>query len=196
MIDVARVRAALVGSVLDNEHAPGPHGAAVAAVLRDSDRGALVLLIRRAVREGDPWSGHMAFPGGRSAASDADALATALRETREEVGLDLESHAELLGPLPALPAMARGKRAGLSVAPFVFALTEMPPLVHNQEVDELVWAPLDGLFRGEGATTMPYDYEGQRLALPAWNVDGHVVWGLTHRMLETLLDALRRGGQG
>jgi 8-oxo-dGTP pyrophosphatase MutT (NUDIX family) len=165
--------------------------AAVAAVLRDSQRGPEILLIRRAEHPDDPWSGHMAFPGGREDPTDPDLLSTAVRETLEELSLDLRSSARLLGQLDMLPAVARGKRTGLTIAPFVFELTAEPELRLNYEVAEVLWAPLDGLLRGVYATTYPYTIEGQEVRLPAHDVEGRLVWGLTGRMLDGLLALLR-----
>jgi 8-oxo-dGTP pyrophosphatase MutT (NUDIX family) len=166
--------------------------AAVAAILRDHrELGPEVLFIRRAEHPGDPWSGHMAFPGGREEPSDADLLQTAIRETREEVSLDLAANASLLGRLDELPAVARGVRTGLTITPFVFELTRDAPLHFNGEVSEIVWAPLSQLFGGELATVFPHEIGGQRLELPAHDVQGRIVWGLTHRMLESLFVLLR-----
>lgn len=165
--------------------------AAVAAVLRPGPTGAEVLLIRRAEHESDPWSGHMAFPGGRFDPEDRHLLATALRETLEEVGLDLARSARLLGALDPLPAVARGRRVGLTIAPFVFELEDSADLRPNHEVVEALWAPLTDLARGEGRATVDYQLDGQKLELPAWNVEGRVVWGLTYRMLESLLERVR-----
>jgi 8-oxo-dGTP pyrophosphatase MutT (NUDIX family) len=170
--------------------APGKR-AAVAAIVRDAATGPEALFIRRAEHPNDPWSGHMAFPGGREAPGDPDLLATAIRETHEELGLDLVRSARLLGRLDTLPAVARGRRVGLTIAPFVFELTEQAPLLANYEVAEWIWAPLVPLFEGTNATTMPYEFEGQRIALPAFDVEGRVIWGLTYRMLETLFARLR-----
>jgi len=172
------------------KHLPvdGEKHAAVAAVLRDGPDGAEVLLIRRAEHELDPWSGHMAFPGGRFDPDDVDLLTTALRETREEVGIDLRTHGCLLGPLDRVPAIARGKRVGMTIAPFVFALEKSGEISPNQEVVETIWAPLAALARGENATSVSFEYEGQNLSLPGWDVDGRVVWGLTYRMLQALLE--------
>lgn len=164
--------------------------AAVAAVLRpvSSAHGtdAEVLFIRRAEFDGDPWSGHMAFPGGRRDPQDQDLLATAVRETREEIGLDLLRAAELLGPLRPVPAVARGKRLGLSVAPFVFVLREPSQLRLNHEVAEALWAPLGPMLNGSLATRHEYVWQGQTLQLPAYAIEGRVVWGLTYQMLQTL----------
>src|SRR5689334_10230467 len=110
-IDVDLVRAAF----RDRAHRPATlrgdeRFAAVAAVLRDRGGEAEVLLIRRAQKETDPWSGHMAFPGGRQDPSDRDLLHTAVRETEEEVGLELRPEEHLIGRLDDLAAVARGHR--------------------------------------------------------------------------------------
>jgi 8-oxo-dGTP pyrophosphatase MutT (NUDIX family) len=166
--------------------------AAVAIVLRENVEGPQILLIRRAERAGDPWSGHMAFPGGREDARDGNLLATALRETREELALDLESTGRLLGTLSLLPAIARGRATGMVIAPFVFELTEDVVLAYKpDEVSEAVWVPLDPLMRGALRTTMTYELSGQSHQLPAYDFEGRIVWGLTYRMLDNLFELLR-----
>lgn len=185
-----------VGSVgTDPSHAK----AAVAAIFREGADDAEVLLIRRSKNPNDPWSGHMAFPGGRMDPSDPDLLETVRRETLEEIGLDLREHAELLGQLDELPATARGRRTPLTIAPFVFAVRALPPLVLNHEVDAVVWASLGPLWSGEAATTLPYGYEGRTIELPGLRVGEDIVWGLTHRMMMNLfaiLDAAHEAGGG
>ena len=163
--------------------------AAVALILRARPEGGTELLfIRRADDPRDPWSGHIAFPGGRMDKTDRDSLATAVRETREEIGLALDDHAELLGALPDLPAIARGKRFGMTLSPHVFQLREgAPPLVPNQEVAAIVWADLAPLAAGTLRTTFPYVHEGKPLELPGHRLGEHVVWGLTFHMLESFL---------
>lgn len=191
-IDLHRVRTALhgrshqlVSPELFDRHA------AVAAILRDREGEAEVLLIRRAKAERDPWSGHMAFPGGRRDPSDASLLATAIRETFEEVGVELSPDRDLLGRLDDLPAVAKGKRIGMLICPFVFAVErELVFRTNEREVQEVVWAKLSPLARGERNTTLPYEFEGRQIELPAFDVDGRIVWGLTHRMLLGLFDVL------
>lgn len=165
--------------------------AAVAAILRPAGVASEVLLIRRADNPGDPWSGHMAFPGGRAEPEDPDLVATAIRETREEVGLSLSEHAELLGRLDDLRAIGRRGPTGLVIRPFVFALRADVTPTLNAEVAEVLWAPLSPLARGEVDTTRPYTHQGQTLEFPAYDVDGRLVWGLTYRMLQNLFEALR-----
>jgi 8-oxo-dGTP pyrophosphatase MutT (NUDIX family) len=167
--------------------------AAVSIVLRAAPTGVTVLLIRRARHPRDPWSGHMAFPGGRQNPDDPDELFTAMRETREEVGLDLARDADLLGRLDDLRAIAEGRPVNLTISPFVFELKREPGLVLSAEVEEVVWAELDPIYRGDCDTCMEYSREPLSMKLPAWDVHGRIVWGLTHRMLSSLLEALASG---
>lgn len=171
--------------------APGAR-ASVAAILREGlDRRAELLLIRRSERLNDPWSGHMAFPGGRRDERDRDLVHTAVRETREEVGIDLDQHGVLLAHLGEVPAIARGKRTGLTIDPFVFALrADVPLTVADDEVAEALWLPLAPLALGEGAGTFAYDHEGRTLELPCLRVEHRVIWGLTYQMLHLLFAAL------
>lgn len=172
----------------------GPR-AAVAAVLRRGGKDredAELLFIRRADRQGDPWSGHMAFPGGRRDAADGSLLETALRETREEVGLDLSRDGTVLVRLPDVQAWARGRPADLFVAPFVFAVDAPFELAPNEEVAEALWVPLGPIVRGEGAKPFDYRHEGVSYALPSLDLDGRIVWGLTYRMIEALTSMLHR----
>ncbi len=171
---------------------PGANvAAAVAAVLRPSGEDTEVLLIRRAEREDDPWSGHMAFPGGRRDGEDRDLLETATRETREEVGLSLDSSATFLGRLPDVPAVGRGRLLGIYIRPFVFELVGEAPLRTNEEVAEALWAPIGPMLRGEIDAVRPVEHEGVTYRMPAFDVEGRIVWGLTYRMLELLLDIIR-----
>lgn len=161
--------------------------AAVAAIFRP---GFDLLFIRRSEREGDPWSGHMAFPGGRASPEDRDLRATAEREVREEVGLDL-SGAELLGRLNELATPRRARTVPrLVVTPFVFRLERSPPLQANHEVAEYHWFSLDRLRSGEGRGTMDYLWQGDTITLPCVRLDGTCIWGLTLMLVDDLLERL------
>jgi 8-oxo-dGTP pyrophosphatase MutT (NUDIX family) len=194
--DLAAIAARLALDEAMEAAATEERQAAVAAILRAPPGGeeAEILLIRRAERAGDPWSGHMAFPGGRRDPADPSLYHTALRETAEEVGIDLALHGRLIARLPDLPAVARGRRVGMTIAPFVFALDlpEMPLIVPNDEVAEALWTPLGPLARGERVATYPYQHEGKLYEMPGFQVGERIVWGLTHRMLELLFGALHR----
>jgi 8-oxo-dGTP pyrophosphatase MutT (NUDIX family) len=169
---------------------PDARHAAVAAILRPGERETEVLLIRRAERVGDPWSGHMAFPGGHREPDDRDLFHTAVRETYEEVGLDLSQH-EHLGALDQVPATLRGRRINVSIAPHVFALREPSAVLRpNHEVAEIVWAELGPMARGELDALKDFTYEGDTRQVPAYRVHGHIVWGLTYHMLRSLFEVL------
>jgi len=168
--------------------------AAVAMILRPNAAGdSDVLLIERASREGDPWSGHMAFPGGRQSPLDPEPRITAERETLEEVGLDLRP-AELLGRLGDLEGRQAGKRVGLVISAFVYHLPEPPPLVvASHEVESAFWVPLPELLDPARHVDYRFGHELGSLTMPGIRVgsaDPHVVWGLTYRFLETFLALL------
>jgi 8-oxo-dGTP pyrophosphatase MutT (NUDIX family) len=190
--DLSSVRARLEAIPAPPSFA-GPREAAVAIIL--APRGtedAEVLFIKRAEREGDPWSGHVAFPGGRRDPTDAELLDVALRETREEVGLDLAVQGEVLARLESVHAIARGKRIDMVITPFVFGLREESPrLVPNEEVATTLWVPLGQLARLEGAGKLAYEHEGTPMELPTLKLGEHVLWGLSYRMVMMLIDALR-----
>lgn len=172
--------------------------AAVALVLRERDGVTEVLLIRRAEREGDPWSGHAALPGGRAEPDDVDIVATAARETFEEVGLDL-SNACVLGALSQHPPPSQERWARFTVTPVVFVVEGDPPLaLQSREVAEARWVPLAALLGGSG-----YRLHWLRpvkrgppivpMLLPHWRHEGLTVWGLTHGMISELLERVGVG---
>jgi 8-oxo-dGTP pyrophosphatase MutT (NUDIX family) len=183
-------RTLLARSTSAASNLPGQaRAAAVAAVLREAPGGVEVLLIRRAEHERDPWSGHMALPGGHQDAGDADLVATALRETHEEVGLTLDRDSEWIGALPRARVLS-GRRPEFEILPLVFAVARhVVPRPNPREVKAVVWAKIDDLLLPAAHTSILYPSvaaaEGQ--LLPAFDVQGHVVWGLTYRILSDLL---------
>ena len=171
--------------------APECARAAVAVVLRDGERGPEFIVIHRAHRRGDPWSGHMALPGGRQQPGDRDLFATAARETREEVGVDLEHTGELLGYLDDLRAIGRGRLLDLIITPSVCVVHAAVTLVPDErEVQGAFWLPLMSLRRGEARGTYRHTINGQELEHPAFVYHGHTIWGLTHCILTGFLEVL------
>ena len=158
-----------------------PHGrrqAAVALMLRERDLGLELLVIRRAENKHDPWSGHMALPGGGREASDRGAYDTARRETVEEISMDL-NEGRYLGRLDDVgPRTMPGR---LVVSTVVVALDAEPGRLDPREVVEALWVPVDRLVDEE--VEIP-DFPG---SWPAFTYKDHyVIWGLTHRILTQL----------
>jgi 8-oxo-dGTP pyrophosphatase MutT (NUDIX family) len=185
-IDLPKVRAVLQGG--QPSDLERPRRAAVALVLAERDSGLSALLVRRAEREGDPWSGHMALPGGHEHATDRDLLQTAIRETLEEVGLDLEG-AELLGRLDDLSPM---RSSAMSVRPFVFAVPEPPELTTALEVAETLWVSLSDLASDKLRATRQVEMATKRVEVPAFVIGERVVWGMTFHLLERFLAQILR----
>lgn len=165
--------------------------AAVALILRPDLAGLELLLIRRAEHPRDPWSGQMAFPGGRAEPGDQGLEQTAVREVAEEIGLDLKRSAEFLGPLDEVRAMARLRPMDLTIQPFVFHLLGGAEAHARSEVESVHWLALDRLLAPEARSTHEYRHEGQVLSFPCLRLDGLVIWGLTHRMLMGLAERLQ-----
>ena len=162
--------------------------ASVALVLAPADEGVELLLIRRATRDNDPWSGHIAFPGGRRDPSDPDPIATAIRETREEVGIDLVTDAEPIGRLDELRAIARQRPLDLVISPIVFSLRRPVTLALSaREVTGAVWVPLAFLASADARSTHRRTLDGVSSDFPALRYGDYTIWGLTHRILDGFL---------
>lgn len=173
--------------------APDVNESAVLLALRPADPMEL-LLIERAEKEGDPWSGHMALPGGRREPADDDLLGTALRETREETGI-VVPRSEVLGRLDELGPAASRHRFSLIIAPFVATVpaeAEVEPA--PDEVETAIWVPLTYLASDEAVDEVLIQLEGEEFRLPALNYDDYVIWGLTHRILTGFMDIAREAG--
>jgi 8-oxo-dGTP pyrophosphatase MutT (NUDIX family) len=166
--------------------------AAVALILRDGVAGIEILFIRRADHPQDPWSGQMAFPGGRAEPGENDLVATAIRETREEVGIDLHREAVLLGALDEVRAMARLRPVDLAISPFVFRLRSEATPEPGPEVRSVHWIQLSRLLAAGARSTFDYTHQGATLQFPCLRLGDEelVIWGLTYRMFMSFGDRL------
>ena len=161
--------------------------AAVSLVLRSAQELDL-LLIRRAVAEGDPWSGQMALPGGRRDPSDPSLFQTAIRETEEETAVSLGEAGFPIGRLePMTPATHR--LPPILIYPFVFGVHGgTQASVASREVDEVLWVPLSSFQDPEALSTVEISYpDGTSRDFPCFRIDGRVIWGLTYRILTGFL---------
>ncbi|MCB9691438.1 MAG: CoA pyrophosphatase [Alphaproteobacteria bacterium] len=170
--------------------AEGRRPAGVAMVLDDAGQ---VLFIRRADKQGDPWSGHVGLPGGHVQSGESFEEA-ARRETLEEVGLDLD-RAELLGSLD--DRETPGHLPTKLVRPFVYRVPRFDTFtLQRDEVASTHLFPLHRLLRGHGRSTFPYPYAGREWTLPCVDLDGVRLWGLTLRIVDDLLDRIDGDGIG
>lgn len=161
---------------------PEVRRAAVALILRTAGSGALELLfIKRSEYAGDPWSGQVAFPGGRQEPLDETLRETAVRETCEEVGVDLARDGMILGMLdelhprtPVLPPIV--------VRPYVAVVSPDVGLHLSDEVARAFWAPLDWLCSPAATQTATVDIRGEHRLVPCVRHDAYVIWGMTERI--------------
>ncbi len=189
---MARIRDAIAlhSSAAPSEPVPPFTRASVALVLRARRSAPELLMIKRAEHESDPWSGHMAFPGGRCDPEDPDPRATALRESREELALDL-AVADHLGELSPLKTPFRARGRVHYVHAHVFGVAQVPLLRPNYEVASVHWFALDRLLAGEGRDTFEYSLQGQPWPMPCVRLDGCFIWGMSLRLIDDLLERLR-----
>jgi len=189
VLDVAGLAAALsLRTAREEEEVPAVRKAAVAAILRDGGRGVELLFIRRAEHPRDPWSGQMGLPGGRVDPGDTSPLAAALRETREEIALDLEALGRLLGRLSEVRTHLPLGSVPHSVVPFAFAVEGDPRLKRNEEVQEALWVPLSFLLDRGNRSAFTWVRKGLPLPMPCYTFEGRVIWGLTLKIVDELIE--------
>lgn len=212
--EIARVRERIANHQPVEVNEPGVRRAAVALILRlepaargDPDKSvdrsrnnpadvdarrseAQLLFIQRAHYETDPWSGQVAFPGGREEPGDTSLMETALRETFEETGLDIRRDGEVIGQLddlgpqtPRLPPVV--------VTPFVALIGSSSEPIPSGEVAAHFWVPLAALGANAGWRDTVVTARGMEFTRRAFHHDGFVVWGMTERILSDFLTLLQ-----
>ena len=182
-------------SIVERPGSPAPRdpearAAAVALVLRAvPPRGLELLFIRRAEYAEDPWSGQVAFPGGRHEPGDESLERTAIRETWEETGIDLASAGTILGALddvrPNTIVLPR-----VVVRPFVATISADIEIDENGEVAEAFWVPLDALREKTGWAETDVAASGAVKRVLAFQHGNHIVWGMTERIVSQLIARL------
>jgi len=161
---------------------------AVAMILQVREGELHICMIKRAERKGDPWSGQMAFPGGRMDKTDAHGFAVAVRETEEEVGLTLGPTDQCIGRLSDINARPHKGAFGMAVSPFVFRLEREVSYTPNYEVAEVVWVPLEFLLNTDNREKMVWEFKGASISMPCYFFGERRIWGLSLMMLDELMD--------
>jgi 8-oxo-dGTP pyrophosphatase MutT (NUDIX family) len=186
LLSIKQIRKTIdVYSPIPVQSAAAAKQAAVSVILKSTGDHTEALFILRATKDGDPWSGHMAFPGGHFEAGDASLRHTAERETWEEIGLDLVAHGNFLGEIDAVHANPRGRTLDMVVTPFVYELTTPDVSFNpNYEVANVMWGSLNDMHSGDSHTMGEFLIAGEKLSYPGYGVEDEVVWGLTYRMVD------------
>lgn len=155
--------------------------AAVVVLLRAANQGFQVLLVKRAEKAGDPWSGQTALPGGKGSSEDQNLKETVIRETLEETGINLLVGCRFLG---AMEPVRSTQKPEMKILPFVVLQEKEQTIDLNEELTEYFWAPLVEFAKNKGTFKFGVDEH------PAYIIRNHVVWGLTYRILDKLLTLL------
>jgi len=192
MIDLGDLETVL--NACPRRHFEAEKRASVAMIFhQDPEAGPEIFFIHRAEHPRDPWSGHMGFPGGRVDPEDASPLDAVYREVREEIGLDLEQEGRLLARLSDQRAVARGRPLGLVIEVRVFEVGHRPQMRANEEVQDMLWIPLAFFLDPENRGEMEYRQGDLELLLPCYHYGPKLIWGLSLRMLDEVLDCISGG---
>lgn len=163
--------------------------AAVAVILAPGAAGDELLLIRRATVDGDPWSGHLALPGGGRELVDASLEHTARRETLEETGIDLSRSSCVANLTPVTPSFMAPP--SITIAPFVFRYAGKKDVTMSREIVESWWIPVEQFRHADAWTTVPVTIrDGSAVQVRGFPWHGYVLWGLTERILDEFLATL------
>jgi 8-oxo-dGTP pyrophosphatase MutT (NUDIX family) len=157
-------------------------GAAVAILVRPIINDLEFFLVKRAEVDDDPWSGDMAFPGGKKNEEDKSLIDTVVREVLEETNIDLSSE-KIIGFMEPVYSSVR---TDLAVQPIVYRFDEYPEVQLNYELTKFLWVPLSQIKKSKTQTVI------KGLESPVYKVQGEIVWGLTFRMLEKMFALLDR----
>lgn len=174
---------ALVRKLEDQEPQTNNSRRAAVSIILTDRVAPEILLIKRADRAGDPWSGQVAFPGGKAQEGDLTARDTAIRETFEEVGVDLRQSSVFLGYL----GMFKTHTGTMDVVPSVFLLKDKVSVKPNKEVSSFKWVALNRLVSPETKGSHRFGVIGSEVEVPAFLVDDYTIWGLTHRIISSLV---------
>ena len=149
-----------------------------------------ILFIKRPENPNDPYSGHVAFPGGKNKKDDENLLFTAIREVNEEVGIDLNKDARIIGELDQLkPLNPDGPR--YIVTPFLAVLEKENDLIVNDEVEDYLWIPLAHFLNEANMRVRLKERSGQIIEDYVYEYEKYIIWGMTGRIINSFINDIR-----
>ncbi|MGI9533907.1 MAG: NUDIX hydrolase [Thermodesulfobacteriota bacterium] len=158
--------------------------ASVAVIMNN---GHEILFIKRPENPKDPYSGHVAFPGGKNKTEDESLLFTAIREVKEEVGINLEKDARIIGELDQLkPLNPEGPK--YIVTPFFAVLEKENKIVINDEVENFIWIPLKHLLDNDNMRVRLKERSGQTIEDFVYKYENYIIWGMTGRIINSFVN--------
>jgi 8-oxo-dGTP pyrophosphatase MutT (NUDIX family) len=161
-----------------------PRGA-VAVLVKEEAEDLWLLMIKRAVNPRDPWSGQMAFPGGHANPTDRSLLDTAVRETMEEVSVDIRLQ-EFLGCLHNV----QPRNAQMVVAPFVFLLLGEAHPSTSGEAREILWVPMSFLLNSKNVSSIKVPIDQREILMGCYVYLDHTIWGLSFRIIQEIVSKI------
>ena len=163
--------------------------ASVAVIINDDQE---ILFIKRPESPNDPYSGHIAFPGGKNKKEDESLLYTAIREVNEEVGIDLNRDARIIGELDQLKPL-NPEGPNYIVTPFLAILeTQIVPVI-NEEVEDYIWIPLPHFLDNSNMRIRIKERAGQTVEDFVYEYENFIIWGMTGRIITSLINEIRSG---
>lgn len=189
----ARIRRSLLESpgcrLLDDNGVQLP-SASICIILKNDKASSepVVLMVKRRAIQSDPWSGDMAFPGGRRRKDDRDSYETVAREVSEETGIDLRN-CTMLGTLDDV----KPNSIQMRVTPFVAIATENTDVnLDGYEIVEYVWLPVQFFLNGSNLSTHTIERFGKKIEVTSLKyLEKYVIWGMSLRILNDLASRLR-----
>ena len=161
---------------------PSPARVDAAVLIPVTDTAAPELILTKRASHMSSHAGEVAFPGGKRESSDMSVIATALRESREEIGL-AEDRVDVIGEMDTFTS-----RVGLSVQPIVGMVPGDVPLIANpSEIESIFRVPVDFFLNEKPSYTHKFRFMGREIIVPSFNYGDYVIWGLTAFMIVDLM---------
>ncbi len=165
----------------------GYTNASVSVILEIVNDKPSALFIKRTENPGDSYSGHVAFPGGKMSDADNSPFDTAVRETAEEIGVNLIENSICIGRLDDLkPLNPNGPK--FIVSPFLFILqNDITVRMNKDEVEQYMWITLEHLSDLNNMRIRYKERGGETIEDYVYSYRNFLIWGMTGRIINSLI---------